>query len=472
MSYLPYSSGGNRRWVYRDWAWAGVAALSLHGMALGGLWWALTYAPAPAPDTPEPAFTISLQRLDTDTLAGMSLSNGIANGNAGAGTRLPDPEKGAMPEVAPMPATDPAAVSPPLSETALTAMPEPPEDTPSPEAGPENVPDTGSDIGPDTGPETGSDAVKVPPETQQPPEDPPVALAEPASRTSPLLPAEGEAVGAGGAAVAPAAPEPEVALPVPQDGAADPALSRAKDPEPSSDPDVAQEPSGAGNAAETVGPDGTGAVAARAIDLAAGDLIRKIRETPQPDCVVALPRRTLQGGLGLEMLGASETLMEQYGAALSKGFGTGDAPLVQTRRLVDPRQCAALDFVAHSPNYPATRLGVSLEASTTASGGWLRGGVRGTSGRYVVLMLVDTNGVVQDLQRFSLFGENRADFAVPVTRVGPARDTSYLVLALASDEPLAALRGKLGHLAKDVMPLAEAAMTPGTALAITSFDLR
>ncbi|WP_133166730.1 hypothetical protein [Tritonibacter scottomollicae] len=169
------------------------------------------------------------------------------------------------------------------------------------------------------------------------------------------------------------------------------------------------------------------------------------------------------------MIGASERVMQDYAKAL---LGPEDADLVQTRQLIDPRQCAGLDLVAKGPNYPATRLGLGLENPAPASSGWLRGGVRGTGGRYVMLLVIDNNGVVQDLQRFSRFGDNRVDFAVPVTRAGPRRDTSQLILALASSTPFDDLRSGIGGLAHETLQRAQDQLGPDIAMALTGFVLQ
>ena len=84
------------------------------------------------------------------------------------------------------------------------------------------------------------------------------------------------------------------------------------------------------------------------------------------------------------------------------------------------------------PDYPVGRLSIALASDRVESGGRLVGAVSGAAGRYVTLLLIDDNGVVQDLNRFLTFVGGETRFDVPVTRSGPPRDTGQILLALAT----------------------------------------
>jgi len=122
----------------------------------------------------------------------------------------------------------------------------------------------------------------------------------------------------------------------------------------------------------------------------------------------------------------------------------------QTRALIDGRQCPVLDWVAATRDYPATRLGLRLDARVVDSGTSLTGIVQGVGGRFLTLLLIDDNGVVQDLGPFTTISGNLARFDAPVTRDGAARDTRQVVLALATRTAPTALRGRMGQVAQDV----------------------
>ena len=471
MSALPFAQESAR-----DWWGVALIAFSAHVVVAAAGIGVMVWHPDPAPTPPEISFTVSLQRLDTDSLAGTQVSEGIANAADTPGNDAPDdqPEgvSASSPEVPDLPSdTDQQA---PL--------------LPAPDRQPArlaSVPQLGRDVAEITPP----DAPVVPDapaslDLAQPPVSAaplPLASTQTPEASSPIIPLDrGQSTGGAprsgpqlatlqppGAAAEDQSPDwpsppPEASSldgdTTPNVGESDHASTDA-----SEAGDTASLPEGEGNDTETR------ATVARAVDLAAGDLIRRIREQAHPDCLVALPRRTSTGGLGLEMIGASERVMQDYAKAL---LGPEDADLVQTRQLIDPRQCAGLDLVAKGPNYPATRLGLGLENPAPASSGWLRGGVRGTGGRYVMLLVIDNNGVVQDLQRFSRFGDNRVDFAVPVTRAGPRRDTSQLILALASSTPFDDLRSGIGGLAHETLQHAQDQLGPDIAMALTGFVLQ
>ncbi|ARC90743.1 hypothetical protein [Rhodovulum sp. MB263] len=402
MSYLPY--GPEPR---RGWALAGLAALAAHGVLGAALAVWLGREPV-APARPAPRFQVTLERLDSDTLAGLRLSEGRAN--------------------AADPALGPGEENPESGEG------------PSPATGPDNRPEPR--------------AARRPPASSQAGPPPAASSAEaplagrlpqpvPSHRLSPVM------ARAGAAAVAVA---PERLTPV---GTGD----------------------GAGGGVETGAGSGTGIAQRpaagpsepRARDLAAAALIRRIRETPAPDCLLALPRRDAEGGAGVDLIAASEAGMADYAGRLLTGDLAGTA---ERRRLIDPRQCPVLELLRDSPDYPATRLGLGLDRAEIVSGGRLTGSLRGVGGRYVLLLLIDNNGVVQDLQRFLSFAGNRAKFEVPVTLAGPARDTSQLLLAVASDGPVPGLRAQIGRRADQVFPPGRRAALGAAALALVGFDLR
>ena len=172
-----------------------------------------------------------------------------------------------------------------------------------------------------------------------------------------------------------------------------------------------------------------------------GNLIRKIRENTGPDCLLTLPRRDGEAGVGLDMMATRDTAFSEFSRTT---LTQGDETLRQTRTLLDPRQCPAVDYIRDNRDYPATRLGLRLDTPNVVSGNRITGVLRGTGGKYVALLLVDNNGVVQDLQRFLSQSGNFTRFDVPVTRAGPRRDTAQILLAVASSNPLQQIRDRSG----------------------------
>lgn len=204
-------------------------------------------------------------------------------------------------------------------------------------------------------------------------------------------------------------------------------------------------------------------------DRALSDLIRVVRQATRAPCIVALPRRLQDDGVGLEFIGSDDVAIDTFATELASAV---DGPLVQNRNLVDPRQCPALDYLQDTDAYPATRLGLQLDADIVDSGGTLSGLLRGIGGRYVALFLVDDNGVVQDLQRFSSFSGNLIRFEVPVTRAGAARDSRQLIIALATPRPARELRERAGRIAQEVFAGPAPDIAQRADFAVATVDIR
>lgn len=205
-------------------------------------------------------------------------------------------------------------------------------------------------------------------------------------------------------------------------------------------------------------------------DLAVADLIQRIQSNPAPDCLVALPRRVGADGIGLTLISAQDDARAEFANRLLTR--PEDAEIRQTPMLIDPRQCPALGFVAANRDYPATRIGIRIERAEVPSGNRLSGTLTNVRQRNLTLFLVDNNGVVHNLDRFVAQQDGTLRFDVPVTRVGPRRDTKQLILAVASDDPLDQFSALSGQRAEDVFTNLSAALVRDVALAVLAFDVR
>lgn len=439
MTFLPYAEAGIGSWFTAS----GGAALA-HGAVLaaslsGMVEWLNLTEPTPAA---QPEYTITLERLDSDTIAGLLEQQGEAATEDGQGDDLSAAEEPEEPEVetlAALPAED-VAEPEPEEQPAVEPEAQLPEEVEALEAteaealqpevlAPVTAEPTTPLVEEDLGPLISETVTALPPTTE--------AL-------TPIVP-EGTA-----AMAIPAPSEPQALAPVNSTNAVVAAVQR---PETTATPKPETKP----------------APPPSAQDLAIGDLLRRIRAVPHEDCLLALPRRDGEEGVGLALIASSEAAMMRFSEALLTAEDDG---IRQTRTLVDERQCAALNYVRGNGDYPATRLGVRLDADEVPSGGRLTGVLRGTAGRYVVLLLVDNNGVAQDLQRFVSFSGNFARFDVPVTRAGAPRDSKQLLLAIATRRPSRTIRDRAGQLARDVFAGLEGELATGAALAVTTFDVR
>lgn len=201
---------------------------------------------------------------------------------------------------------------------------------------------------------------------------------------------------------------------------------------------------------------------------AISEMIARIRGLVGEPCLIALPQ-SRNDAIELVLLASQESSIQSFA---TQAFGDVADPPAQRPLLIDGRQCAALDFIRTRDRYPAFRLSINVAAEKIASGGNLSGTVGNAAGSFLTLLLIDDNGVVQDLGEFVSFGGGKARFDVPVTRNGAPRDTSQLLLAVATSGKPASVAEKTGQLAEDFFPALEKDMRGGAAFAMVPFDVR
>ncbi|MGL4322073.1 MAG: hypothetical protein ACRCS3_14535 [Paracoccaceae bacterium] len=199
------------------------------------------------------------------------------------------------------------------------------------------------------------------------------------------------------------------------------------------------------------------------------EFILRIRGQLALPCIVATPRRDEAGDVTLEFLAANENDVSSFASELLTGVTD---PPQQRNILVDQRQCSALNFIREGSRYPTFPLAIAVEADTVESGGRLVGALQGAQGRFVTLIVVDDNGVVQDLAPYLSFSGDTVRFDVPMTRFGPARDTQALLMAVATAGRPAALDTHNGFLAEDFFPALRQSVDRGAPLAMIPFSLR
>lgn len=200
------------------------------------------------------------------------------------------------------------------------------------------------------------------------------------------------------------------------------------------------------------------------------ELVERIRNRLGDPCLVALPQS--QGAQGNPLVVLVSDQDRTMATFTREVLNDPDLDVDQRSIVVDNRQCAALDFARARPNYPTFRVPLKLQATLINSGNELRGSIENVAGYYTSLLLVDDNGVVQDLRRFVRFESGRAAFEVPVTRDGAARDTSQLLIALATQGRPATVGQRAGQLATDFFPALEAEIGTQAIMAVVPFDLR
>ena len=208
-----------------------------------------------------------------------------------------------------------------------------------------------------------------------------------------------------------------------------------------------------------------------ASDVAIGQLLRRIRATAEDPCTLAMPRRVSGGNAlaALSLVGADETVVDALAERITDGL---DFNPVQITSLVDPRQCAALDALRQSESYPANRIGLSIESTTLSSGDLLTGRIIGAGGLYVTLLLIDDNGVVQDLAPFVQLDGTTPVFEAPVARSGPTRATRQVLLAIGTAGTPLDLSDSIGQVAQDVFGPIPSETLQNMVFGVATFDVQ
>lgn len=199
------------------------------------------------------------------------------------------------------------------------------------------------------------------------------------------------------------------------------------------------------------------------------ELIQKIRDRFGDPCLVALPQRKSGGDLHVLIVASQDRVINTFVKAVLAG---GQTPIKHRGILIDARQCPALTLARESANYPAFRLSLNLHTPIISNGGNLTGTIENVAGMYTSLLLIDDNGVVQDLRRFTSFSSGRAEFNVPVTRDGAARDTNQILFAIATQTRPSTITNHAGHLAKDFFTQLQAELGSSAIIALAPFEVR
>lgn len=347
-----------------------------------------------------------------------------------------------QPEAAGDPAGDP--------EESAEVAPEPQADPDPPEvAPPETPPALPSDQPPDIPDEPGAPNLTPAPEVTE----------------NPLLPEPGEAPGGGNS------PGETVIASLEAPGMPD-----LTQPDPG--PDFAPPPPPPPPAAADPGPGGgTGTLPApprfvpppppNAEALRA--MVARIRGQIDLSCVIVLPRLS-EGDTRLLVVGDNDLSIR---AAADHALEDPALDMPMQAVLLDRRQCPAVNFLRARGEYPAFGLSIGLVNTGILSGGRLIGRIDGIpEGAQTALLLVDDNGVVQDLRRFLRFGGGQADFEVPMTRDGDMRDTSQLLIVAVTPGLLNSVTNLGGREAEVFFPALAEEIGQNGALAVIPFDLR
>lgn len=197
-------------------------------------------------------------------------------------------------------------------------------------------------------------------------------------------------------------------------------------------------------------------------------MIQRIRDKLDESCLLALPQLTADGQVRIAVLAAADRQIGAFVDEITEGLGE----IPDRRVLLDQRQCPGLTFARRTADYPLFGLQMQLDAADIDSGNSVTGRIANGAGHYNTLLLVDDNGVVQDLRRFLTVQGGEVGFDVPMSRAGAARDTNQLLIAIATPGRIDSVTRNAGRLAADFFPELIAELGDNVLIGVSSVYVR
>jgi hypothetical protein len=170
-------------------------------------------------------------------------------------------------------------------------------------------------------------------------------------------------------------------------------------------------------------------------------------------CFAALPTLGDDGAFQLETFARSRSDLDKFRGALETRTGA----LPDTRmKPVSDAQCEALAYLQNSPAYPQYQIFFDLKAYTIPSGSVLEGKIGNTGGGFLSFLIIDDEGLVQDLGSFLRFTRGAALFRIPMTIKGSPVETQQLLMALSTPARLETVQAASGTPARQFFAALEA----------------
>ncbi|MEP3348228.1 MAG: hypothetical protein ABJN34_17680 [Litoreibacter sp.] len=163
-------------------------------------------------------------------------------------------------------------------------------------------------------------------------------------------------------------------------------------------------------------------------------------------CFAALPVLAEDGAFRFETFAQNNGDLNRFRDALEVETGTLPGTVMKP---VSDAQCQALPFVTAAARYPEFQLYFDVNARDITSGEVLSGRLGNATSGFVSLLLIDDEGVVQDLGSFLKFSAGSARFDIPMTLKGSPVETHQLLMALSTRSRLNTLKSLSGQPAKD-----------------------
>jgi hypothetical protein len=174
-----------------------------------------------------------------------------------------------------------------------------------------------------------------------------------------------------------------------------------------------------------------------------------LRDYPPPPCFAARARDDDPSGKTITAIGADPAVFETFDAAFRKAV---KAEPDLHGLVVRPKQCPAVDFLASAAPAAKPAPRIVLDNPLVGKNRPLSGTILGLGGRPLLLIVVDDDGAVFRLRPQSAGGGDSATFTANFSGDPSSFGKPQLVIAVASDRPLASDQSINGAPSAEFMP--------------------
>lgn len=176
------------------------------------------------------------------------------------------------------------------------------------------------------------------------------------------------------------------------------------------------------------------------------DIMVEVNKSP---CFAALPTLSDDSVFQLEVFAQTKAELAGFANELKARIGQS---LNSTMKPISAAQCAAASFVSEGPAYPRFKLFFDVPRREIKSGEMLEGRIGNASGAFISFLLIDDEGVVQDLNSFLQFVPGGARFRIPMSLTGSPVITQQLLMAISSPSLLQSVISMNGSNAEVFFP--------------------
>jgi hypothetical protein len=190
-------------------------------------------------------------------------------------------------------------------------------------------------------------------------------------------------------------------------------------------------------------------------------------------CFMALPEQSAGGdSWSVTAYAEAGSAFDEFETFLSSKNITG---IKQYQRSIQKAQCGAVSLAQLLKPEPDEKLIVKIETPVVADGAELSATITGMSRKWLYIMLVDDEGLAQDVTKFAKLESDTVKLSAPAYVKGKGRDRTQLLLVISSSAALAILDLKDPEPLADLLPLLKGEIAAGdtkAAVTLTHFQVR